>query len=609
VTRVAVTTGAADNYVSGCAMPQAKEIVARFRLEEKADVKLSFDQQSGDHVFGLYQAGIGESCDANPLDCFDSKSASSGTFAIKALGPGEYYLVVESFAAGLEGQVKLTLNTGAEQKPEICNNGLDDDQDGALDCEDLDCALEPSCLSTLCQVDVNLGALILDGPKKTVVVDTSSADDDQQVMCGAGGGKDRVIRFVMPKAGGLDLEIKQSGWHVFSRHRDLGPGTTCSAGQGSCVDSNHSPAFILESSTIEKGVYYLVVEALKPGEEGTVQIAFSAFSPRGPELCSNQVDDDGDGFVDCLDADCIGTTSCPQNICIPDYKVGPLSPGAAASTLTIKVQGAHNDDQTVSCAQGGGKDAVVEVELSTVSALAVECNQSGDHVLGLFAAAQSRDACDASALGCADPSTGAIGCSFMWPNLQPGKYYVIVEAFKAGAEGTMTLTLAAKPDHALEICDNGIDDDGDGLTDCLDFNCAQSPACFGTTCVPDKSLGLVVKGGAKKSVALTTSGAIDKSKTSCAKGGGAEQVIALTLAEPSLLQLNYAQFGNHVVALFQDKGQGTACDAHPIACSNTLGQALGQVAFGGLSAGQYFLVVEADQPGLEGSAIFDVLGL
>lgn len=30
---------------------------------------------------------------------------------------------------------------------------------------------------------------------------------------------------------------------------------------------------------------------------------------------------------------------------------------------------------------------------------------------------------------------------------------------------------------AAEICDNGVDDDGDGLQDCDDSDCAEDPAC------------------------------------------------------------------------------------------------------------------------------------
>jgi len=38
----------------------------------------------------------------------------------------------------------------------------------------------------------------------------------------------------------------------------------------------------------------------------------------------------------------------------------------------------------------------------------------------------------------------------------------VVQAFESGSEGTVNLTLAGLSETILEICDNGIDDDGDG---------------------------------------------------------------------------------------------------------------------------------------------------
>lgn len=35
-------------------------------------------------------------------------------------------------------------------KVEICNNGIDDDGDGFIDCEDFDCENSPDCLTEIC---------------------------------------------------------------------------------------------------------------------------------------------------------------------------------------------------------------------------------------------------------------------------------------------------------------------------------------------------------------------------------------------------------------------------------------------------------------------------
>jgi len=44
-------------------------------------------------------------------------------------------------------------------------------------------------------------------------------------------------------------------------------------------------------------------------------------------------------------------------------------------------------------------------------------------------------------------------------------------------ETSVTSTVTSTSLPGVEICDNGIDDDGDGFADCLDTDCAAAPAC------------------------------------------------------------------------------------------------------------------------------------
>ncbi len=57
-----------------------------------------------------------------------------------------------------------------------------------------------------------------------------------------------------------------------------------------------------------------------------------------------------------------------------------------------------------------------------------------------------------------------------------GLYYVMVRAYSAYNGVTLTVEGEGDPPPA-EICDNGIDDDADGDTDCADSDCAADPAC------------------------------------------------------------------------------------------------------------------------------------
>jgi hypothetical protein len=245
----------------------------------------------------------------------------------------------------------------------------------------------------------------------------------------------------------------------------------------------------------------------------------------------------------------------------------------------------------------------VEIDLAQVSGLRVVCDQTGDHVIGLFAAGGPRDACDSNPQNCADPTTGPVSCNFVFPNLQPGKYFLVAEAFRAGGEGTMRLRLSAVTDHAQEICDNGLDDDSDGLTDCKDPNCSGKPACVDQSCVPDQAVGVLQRGGPAKSAAVQTDDDEDDLATSCAEeAGGGEQVISFSLAEQAAVEVDFLQFGNHAIALYRDRGSEFPCDTAPVTCQPSGGVSVGSLRFEDLEAGDYHLVVEATSPADAGSA-------
>src|SRR4029077_11421611 len=96
--------------------------------------------------------------------------------------------------------VMLTLSGLGDAIREICNNGIDDDGDGAVDCMDLKCVTDPSCAKFACRADQNVGLLPLDGTASSVVVQTSTGGDDEATtMCtSAPGGQDGVVNFQLP---------------------------------------------------------------------------------------------------------------------------------------------------------------------------------------------------------------------------------------------------------------------------------------------------------------------------------------------------------------------------------------------------------------------------
>jgi hypothetical protein len=222
------------------------------------------------------------------------------------------------------------------------------------------------------------------------------------------------------------------------------------------------------------------------------------------------------------------------------------------------------------------------------------------------------DMCDAHLVNCADPGVLPGGCNFGIPAVQPGSYFLLVQGFTSGSEGAVTLSLRGASQRVLEICDNGIDDDGDGAIDCNDRKCATDDSCTKLRCRPDKQLGLLAIDGTTMSVAVQTSGAgNDQIKTACVSTAtGADTVVGFTLPGKTDLTIEWAQVGNHALVLYQADNAPLPCEANAlIDCRATAAASTGKYVLKGLPAAQYYLVVDADKPGSEGGVILQVSGL
>jgi hypothetical protein len=249
---------------------------------------------------------------------------------------------------------------------------------------------------------------------------------------------------------------------------------------------------------------------------------------------------------------------------------------------------------------------VLRVTLNQVMSLGHDCMDGGSHVLALSRQVQPLDACDENEIVCVDPAVLPFGCSYALPDLQPGQYNVIVQAFQAGNEGTVTLTLTGIQEIVREICNNGIDDDGDGFIDCADRKCVTEAICAKYACRADQNAGILPLDGSAVSVVVQTAMAgDDQQRTSCVSApGGQDGVVDFQLPALTDLTMQWAQVGDHDFALYDDEGSLLACDAGTQrACLASMGMATGMQTFAALPGGRYHLVVDADRPGKEGGVV------
>lgn len=292
---------------------------------------------------------------------------------------------------------------------EICDDGLDNDLDGPIDCDDADCAEATNCLPSVevCTDGVDND---LDGFVDCEDVDCANHASCQPV-CGDG--------FI---EGNEQCEGSNfNGETCVSRGFD-GGSLTCTAciirtlnctecGDGICEGAEaeaNCPADCDEGPVCGNGLCESgETEANCPADCDPVVTV---------EDCDNGQDDDGDGFIDCDDADCWSEAACQVVYC---------------------GDGTCNGSET---------QANCPADCGTVPALC------GNGVLN------SGESCDGANLNGKVCST--LGLGFTGGSLS--------------CTSSCTFNTTACTSSTVENCSNGLDDDRDGLIDWLDPSCSTS---------------------------------------------------------------------------------------------------------------------------------------
>lgn len=154
--------------------------------------------------------------------------------------------------------------------PEVCNNGLDDDGDTAVDCADTDCAAAPACGATGRPVG------------SACTATTECASNMMDAYCATEGG-DGWPGGYCTEACNLTVP-------------DCPDGATClefGGGQGYCVDVCGTVADCRPG--------YGCVDLVGDGTKACLFLS---------EICDNMMDEDADGDIDCADDDCADDAAC-----------------------------------------------------------------------------------------------------------------------------------------------------------------------------------------------------------------------------------------------------------------------------------------------------------
>jgi uncharacterized repeat protein (TIGR01451 family) len=258
-------------------------------------------------------------------------------------------------------------------------------------------------------------------------------------------------------------------------------------------------------------------------EDGTlldkIKVALSDELPTGeggisqncPEICGNGEDDDGDGLTDCADDDCNGEVFC-QGPCDPGKLFVERWLGVPGSTVTDLTSDPNYPNSPseldyITLFQGPNNYAdnygtrvrgfIIPSESGTYS-----FNVTGDDNTILYLSTDV-DEVNKSEIASVTGWSGVTEHN-KYPiqtsagiELKAGVWYYVELLFKEGTGGdhfqvywktpSVPSTWNIIPGGNLapyicpEICDNGDDDDGDGLTDCLDPDCGNGVNVFITS--------------------------------------------------------------------------------------------------------------------------------
>lgn len=449
------------------------ETAHRVLFEVDTQVALSLTgAPAGAHLILVPNA---ESCGAMNAIAHDAKSL---TFLAEA---GQTYAVIVDVPAGLEGGYTLSVECAT---PEQCDNGFDDDQDGLVDCQDVDCFAVPPCLGQVCQGADSLNC----GESFGATLEASGTLD--QSGCGpTGPGGERIAIFTADVYTEVVFSVEGEGApSLFA----LDASGICDTGL--CLDGGGSQL----SATLEAGSSLYVLIDSESG--GDLQLMTNC---GGAEVaCWDGVDDDGDGATDCEDSDCLGAEGCAPGC--PDLGIVtcgsfPLA-SAEAATSVIDGWGCPGVDDLAG-AEAGWRLKLDGETLSEVP-IRVTVHDPEDTGASLLVVA-SGNTCDPMACT-ANP--GEVWETALAPHASP---YLIVDRPEGAEDATVGLTIncydhenscvdgvdgdgdgwqdCADPDCIGQIapcddteiaCYNGLDDDGDQLVDCEDDDCALATNCF-----------------------------------------------------------------------------------------------------------------------------------
>ena len=409
------------------------------------------------------------------------------------------------------------------QIPENCFNGFDDDGDGAVDCDDSECAAVPACAAPICP-NGSIGSAVGTGVAQGT---TAGGGNEIDPSCVGGAAEDVAFTWTAPRAGRYEIDTEGSNYDTVLV---VFPGETCDGPQIACdddepslgtrslvrIDAERGETFTIaiDGFGTSSGDFRLNIRRLPATEAGLCLNGLDddrdgttdcddidcATDPvcGAPEQCDNGVDDDFDGAIDCGDEDCAGSPLCAAaEVCdngIDDDDDGDIDCEDADC--------ADSDECALTCPARDigsrlGASVAVGTTVGAPSEVAGSCAGgsgpeisyawrapvSGRFRIDTFGSSYDTQLhvrlgdCDGAEVVCND-DTGGQQSSVVLPLTAGSSVVIFVDGFGAGSQGDYVLNITRVLSTEAGVCTDGVDNDGDGTTDCGDADCFTDPACI-----------------------------------------------------------------------------------------------------------------------------------